>query len=152
MKILFVCTGNTCRSPMAKALLGQRLRERGGKGEIEVWSAGLFTHDGLPASPEAVEAMRAEGIDISSHRARLITGSLIKDADLILTMTANQRDCLQEWFPHKAVNTYTLNEFTGDKNSEVADPFGLGREAYQRSLGQLKRLVDRLYYKIIKMR
>lgn len=150
--ILFVCTGNTCRSPMARALFLQRLQagaEWSNSGEFQVWSAGLFTQDDLPASPEAVEAMREEGIDISQHRSLLIRNSLIGDADLVLTMTVSQRDYLLERFPDKSVNIYTLSEFTGDETGEVMDPYGLGREYYRKSLLQLKILVDRLFYKII---
>jgi len=153
IKILFICTGNTCRSPMASALLLQHRQSPAwsDSGEIQVWSAGLFTQDGLPASPEAIEAISEEGIDISQHRSVQIRNSLIEDADLVLTMTVNQRDYLLERFPHKSVNIYTLNEFTGDETGEVMDPYGHGQEAYRKSLFQLKLLVDRLLYKIIQL-
>lgn len=155
IKILFVCSGNTCRSPMAKALLLQRLEtptNLSDSSEIQVWSAGLFTRDGLPASPEAVAAMREEGINISQHRSLLINQSLIGDADLVLTMTLSQRDYLQERYPDKSVNIYTLSEFTGNDTGEVLDPYGHGQEVYQQSLLQIKLLVDRLFHKIINMR
>jgi len=136
---------------MAKALLLQRLKSLtnwSDNAEIQVWSAGLFTRDGLPASPEAVAAMQEQGIDISHHRSLLISNSLIGDADLVLTMTVNQRDYLLERYPYKSVNIYTLNQFTGDETGEVMDPYGYGQEAYRQSLFQIKLLVDRLVYKI----
>ena len=152
--ILFVCTGNTCRSPMARALLLQRLQSRepwADNGELQVWSAGLFTQDGLPASPEAIEAINEEGLDISRHRSMQIRNHLIEDADLVLTMTVGQRDYLLERFPHKSANIYTLSEFTGDVTGEVIDPYGHGPEAYRKSLCQLKLLVDKLFHKIIEL-
>ena len=150
IKILFICTGNTCRSPMASALLLQRLQSPAwsDSGEIQVWSAGLFTQDGLPASPEALGVIGEEGIDISNHRSQQIRNSLIEDADLVLTMTVNQRDYLLERFPHKSFNIYTLSDFTEDETGEVMDPYGHGPEAYRKSLLQLKQLVDRLLQKI----
>jgi protein-tyrosine-phosphatase len=154
IKILFVCSGNTCRSPMAKALLLKRLEtpsNLSNSSEIQVWSAGLFTRDGLPASPEAIAAMREEGLDISSHRSLLISRSLVEDAELVLTMTVSQRDYLLARFPHKSVNIYTLSEFIGDETGEVMDPYGHGQEVYRQSLLQLNLLVDRLFYKITKL-
>ena len=152
--ILFVCTGNTCRSPMASALLLKKWQEKdkmSKPGKIQVWSAGLFTHDDLPASPHAIEAMREEGIDISLHRSSHLRERHIGDADLILTMTSSQRDNILDRFPHKSAYIYTLGEFTGDEAGEVLDPYGQDIETYRRSLSQLKLLVDRLIDKIIEL-
>ncbi len=153
--ILFVCTGNTCRSPMASALLLKKWREKYEilmPGEIQVWSAGLSTHDDLPASPQAIEAMKEEGIDISLHRSSHLRDRHISGADLILTMTASQRDNILDRFPNKSAYIYTLGEFTGDEAGEVLDPYGQDMETYRRSLSQLKLLVDRLINKIIELR
>lgn len=151
IKVLFVCTGNTCRSPMARALLLQRLQKRNktlGTGGFKVWSAGLFAKEGLPASPEAIKVMNEEGIDIRHHCSLLLRDVLITNADLVLTMTANQRNYIWERFPEKSQNTYTLSEFAGDGAGEVEDPYGQGAEAYRRTLDQLKILVDMVLSKI----
>jgi len=137
---------------MASALLLNRIQEKSKilePGEIQVWSAGLFADEGLPASPKAIEAMREQGIDISRHRSSLVRESLIRDADLILCMTNSQRRYIMDRFAGKAVKIYTLSEFTGDENEDVLDPYGQDLDTYRKSLAQIKSLVDRLLEKII---
>ena len=152
MKILFVCSGNTCRSPMANAFFRQGVRDRclnGEKGELNSGSAGLWAYEGQPASPQAVAVMQAQGIDISRHRSVLLQPELVQEADLILTMTISQRDYLAEQFPSAARQIFTLSEYAGDEAGEVLDPYGKGLGVYRRSLEQIKFLVDRLLHKII---
>ena len=93
MNILVVCTGNTCRSPMAQALLEQKCNDRGL--DVYVSSAGISTTDGLLASNNAVIAAGEMECDISLHTSREITSADINSADIILTMTASQRDALK---------------------------------------------------------
>lgn len=85
MTILFVCSGNTCRSPMAMALF--RLKGT----EVRAESAGIFAADGQPASPEAVKACKLLGADLSGHRSRRITPEIIEDSDIIAAMTLSHK-------------------------------------------------------------
>lgn len=111
-KILIVCTGNTCRSAMAAALLKKMLKEELGEkaSQITIWSAGLTAWPGSPASPEAVEIMRREGINLSSHRARKLTKKDVLEADLVFTMTLSQKDAVLALAPEAKGKVFALRE------------------------------------------
>src|SRR5206468_63686 len=87
--ILFVCTGNVCRSPMAEGIFRQAVR---GRGDFRVWSAGLGAMEGQPPSPYAVQAVGELGIDISNQRSRMLTLDLVQQADYIFGMTHSHID------------------------------------------------------------
>ncbi|HHT06286.1 MAG TPA: ribose 5-phosphate isomerase B [Hydrogenispora sp.] len=144
--ILFVCTGNTCRSPMAAALLRQLLNERGGKFKnIRVSSAGLYAQPGAPASPEAVETMRGYGVDLSNHLARELAREELAAADLILTMTNAQKNQIIKIFPGVKDRTYVLREYikakspAGKDQWDVPDPFGQPLVVYQKCAAALEK-------------
>ncbi len=125
MNILFVCTGNTCRSPMAAGLMNKIAIEE--DLDVRIESAGLFAAEGSPASDEAIEAMKKYDVDLSDHRAKQITPELIEKCDVILTMTAAQKMLLAEVAADK---TYTLCEYAGTEG-DIADPFGGDLEEYE---------------------
>ena len=107
--ILVVCTGNICRSPIAEGFLRQLLQDRGIEG-ISVESAGVSGLRGYPADPEAVRAAAEQAVDISRHRARRVNAKMIEKADLVLAMTAEQRDAAIGQVPAAASRTFTLKE------------------------------------------
>lgn len=146
-KILVVCTGNTCRSPMTQHLLKKILGECRTSNTV-VLSAGLAACDGIPASEGALNAMRMEGIDLSGHRSQRLCPEMVSEADIILTMTAEHRLYLKEMFPEWAGHIYTLGEFAGEGETEILDPFGRGTEAYLKSLQQIKNLVVKIAARI----
>jgi protein-tyrosine phosphatase len=107
--ILVVCTGNICRSPIAEGFLQRLLQDRGIEG-VAVESSGVSGLGGYPADPEAVRAAAEQGVDISRHRARRVKPGMIEVADLVLAMTAEQRDRVIALLPAAASRTFTLKE------------------------------------------
>lgn len=139
--ILIVCTGNTCRSPLAAALLRQKLATRGVQ-EIAVGSAGTGAWDGVPASEGAYLVGLEAGIDLSSHRSRLLTADLVGEADLILSMS---RQHLARIAALGGEGKGTLlGEYAGraGNDAEVSDPFGLDLDAYRATFAALDTLLD----------
>lgn len=120
MKILFVCTGNTCRSPMAEGIFKMLLEDRG-VNNIECSSAGLFAMTGDEVAPNAVKAVERFGVDISAHRARRITAFLLDETDKFVCMTGQHAASLSLYVPPEKIIVL------GDG---IFDPFGGDLEKY----------------------
>ncbi len=144
MNILFVCTGNTCRSPMAAALMNEEAIKK--NLDVRIESAGIMANEGECASGGAVEVMHDYGIDLTEHKAKQITEELLKQCDLILTMTENHKKALEQYAPGKV---YTLAEYAGVK-CDIADPFGGDISDYRRAAGQISELVEKAAEKLEK--
>lgn len=137
--ILFVCTGNSCRSPMAEGLFRHAVE---GQGEYRVGSAGLGAINGQPPSPHAVRAMKELGIDISSHRTRMLTSEIVQQATYIFGMTHHHAEAVGLLYPHAAEKTFVLREFdetlvTYEK--DITDPIGESYEVYVACRDQIEQ-------------
>ncbi len=125
MNILFVCTGNTCRSAMAAAIMNKIAVEN--DLDIRIESAGIFAEEGMGASENAVKAVEKYGIDLTNHRTQPITEDLINNSDIILTMTNAHKQVLETMTKGKV---YTLLEYTGSQG-DINDPYGGDLEEYE---------------------
>ncbi|HOJ10055.1 MAG TPA: low molecular weight protein arginine phosphatase [Clostridiales bacterium] len=165
-KILFICTGNTCRSSMAEGFFNDAVGKDSALAESFIsFSAGIMAMDGDNASNNAIQAMREGwGIDISFHKAKSIRYEYIKNAYLILTMTQAHKDAILQLFPEINSKVYTLKEYAAetidserqkdqlfknynfdfnyDFNIDIPDPYGKPLELYKYCAHDIKKAVD----------
>jgi protein-tyrosine-phosphatase len=148
--ILFVCTANQCRSPMAEGLMRRKLEREGRADEIRAASAGVDALDGCRATENSIQAMAARGIDISGHRSRATTGKILQDAALILTMERAHANVLQALFPAHAERVHLLAQMAG-LESDVADPVGSPLEDYRRTAQEIENLIELGYLRMMQL-
>ncbi len=146
MRILFVCTGNLCRSPMAEYLMKEMARQYGI--DIEVKSAGILAVHGEPATEETVAVLQELGINVKSHRSKPLDWDLLDWADIILTMEGWQKRQILTRVPEMDNKVFTLTEFAGEEG-EVTDPYGTARQTYRQVRDQIYMLVEKALRKII---
>jgi protein-tyrosine phosphatase len=145
MNILFVCTGNTCRSAMAEGIFRDMLKNKN-INNINVSSAGISAFEGDRANDKAAEALMENNIDISGHKARQLTADMIKNSGLVLTMTKSHKMMILNAFPDEKNKTFTLKEYamavsgenTDGKNLDIADPFGMDYNVYKKCMLEIK--------------
>ncbi|MFW0861701.1 MAG: low molecular weight protein arginine phosphatase [Dethiobacter sp.] len=144
--LLFVCTGNTCRSPLAKVLTEAALKVAGVSG-WEVVSAGLAAHPGVPASFEAGVVAREIGLDLTLHRAKPLSTELLAKAELVLVMTTGHKTAVLSGAGGYVDKIYTVKEYVA-MEGDVADPFGCGLASYRQTAEELHNLANLLVQKL----
>jgi len=133
-KILFVCTGNICRSPMAEHLLRDRLAK---DSEWEVASAGIMAGRGMTASDEAIEALGERGIDLSSHRSQPVDRELVDASAIVVVMTDSHLQQMDDMFPDFRGKFFMMKSFDS-KTRDIGDPIGLSADVYRRVRGEIE--------------
>lgn len=143
LRVLFVCSGNTCRSPLAAALLRRELERAGVRRPVEVSSAGIGARAGDPMSAHARAVLAEEYGLPTEHSAMVLDRVQIAAADLILTMTAGHRQAVLELDPDATDRVHVLQEYVGS-GGDIADPYGRGREEYRAAAAALQQAVAAL--------
>lgn len=146
-EILFVCTGNTCRSPMAERLMAHLCRT------VEGWtfrSAGLFAAEGAPASEGAISVLDEKGLDLSDHRSRHLSPEMIQAAAWVVPMTGDHRRLVLEQAPERAERVRTLHSFgSADPARDVMDPVGGTLDTYRVTRDEIESALTDLILAVI---
>jgi len=145
MKIMFICTGNICRSAMAEAILKKKASDK--DLNIEVYSAGTYAENGDVPTSSAINVMEKRGIDLKGHRATNLRNSKIAEMDLILCATNSHKMQTIMLYPNLKDKIYTVKEYVYGTNEDIPDPWGYGEEVYERCAKELEKDIDKLIEK-----
>jgi len=148
VNVLFVCSGDTCRSAMAAAIARDKVNKKNLKG-LNCSSSGLFVTNEINMNEKAKSVLKTLKVPVGKHKATQLTESLIKSSHYVLTMTEEQKQTILNRFPYFK-NVYSLKEFVGAEN--ISDPYGKSEAEYYNTAIYLDVVVDRVLDKIIKER
>ena len=143
MNLLFVCSGNTCRSPLAEALARQIAARRGIE-DVEVSSAGTNAWDNAPATDEALLVGMERGLDLTDHRARKLTPAIVSEADLIFVMTPGHLEPVKQMGGRG--KAHVIDEYaSGTADQGISDPYGGDLETYRQTADTLEEELEKLF-------
>ncbi len=147
-KIMFICTGNICRSAMAHGLMDKFVKEK--NKDIGVYSCGIFAEDGDAPTYNAIEAIKEYGVDLRKHKATNIRNSRIKEMDIILCATTSHKNNVINMYPDLKEKIFTIKEYADfDKNDlDIPDPWGYDIETYRFCASTINKCLERIVNKI----
>jgi len=148
--VLFVCTANRCRSPMAEALFKQEVVRRSEAGQWQIQSAGTWTEAGVPATQFSQVVMERRQIDLTQHRSQPVDGELLRAADVILVMTHNHRESLQAEFPEIAERVYLLSQLI-DRQFDIEDPYGGSLDDYEACADDIQKILTNGWARLVEL-
>ena len=151
MRLLFVCTGNTCRSPLAEALARREAIERG-MVDVEVASAGTSAWDGASASDGALLVALERGLDLSAHRAQQLSRDVVAAQDLILTMGPHHLERVEALGGVHHAHLLSSYASAGERSNPISDPFGGDLDVYRETFRELERDVRRVFDRLVARR
>ena len=141
LTVLFVCTGNTCRSPMAEQIFNEQAKDL----SAHASSAGLNANPSSPINPQAADALTHLGYSPKEHSSTLVSTEAVEEADVILTFTENQKNELGQRFPAAIEKVFTISEYANSgagMTEEVLDPYGKSAEVYKETAETIDSLVE----------
>ena len=148
--ILFICTANQCRSPMAAGLFKQQIELLGDDAQWQVTSAGTWAEDYRPATLLARTAMAEQDIDLNGHRSRMLNGEMLREADIILVMTRHHLEAIRAEFPEVADKTYLISQLI-DQTFDIDDPVQGTLDDYRRCAADLKQILTDGYARLVEL-
>lgn len=151
MRIIFICTGNTCRSPMCEGYFN-KLCHDAGRNDIMVESAGTNAWEGGKASPNSINVMQTYGVNIQDFKSKRLTPESIAAADILICMTNSHRAYIGQINPAALDKTYLLLDFDySDADGDITDPFGGSHELYSLCFNDMKQALENLFLDIDKI-
>lgn len=149
--VLFVCTANICRSPMAAALFSQQLARRAADFPADEWtirSAGTWAGEGLPAARNSLEVLAQQGITLGAHRSHSLTEADLSAANVVLVMTRGQQEAIVAEFPRAAAKVVLLSQLAGPAY-DIPDPYGGTKAEYEVCADDLRSLIEVGFERIV---
>lgn len=150
IKIMFVCTGNICRSPMAHYYMQKRVKDLKIENDFLISSCGVYAYNGEKATQNAILVMKEYNVDMENHRATNIADTNIEDYDYIITLTTRHKEQIKYHYPKLDNNIYTLREFVDENNvyQSIDDPWGLSYNVYKTCAKEIVDNIDKLIEKL----